>query len=97
MHKSIVYTLNRSERATSNAWEIGKYNRNQNTKRSTISEVFFNLFLKIDQAGFYECPATFQCENDNKTISKTDKQQENKEFRSIKNIVEGFDDVPQFE
>lgn len=70
---------------------------NRNTTRSTISEIFFNLFLKIDQAGFYECPKIYQFKNDNEIISKTDKQEENKEFRSIKKIVEGFDDIPTFE
>lgn len=97
LNKSIVYTLSRSESATSNGWNISKYNRNSNTTRSTISEVFFNLFLQIDQAGFYECPATFQFKSHNKEIPKIDIQKEDKEFRSIKNIVEGFDDLPPFE
>jgi len=108
LHKSVVSTLKRSESAISNGWNISKYNRNRNTKRSTISEVFFNLFLSIDQAGFYECPTTYQLKNENeevpkinkqeknKEILKIDKQEENNEFRSIKNIIEGFDDIPPF-
>jgi len=96
LHKSVVYTLKQSESAISNNWDIRKYNRNRNTTRSTISEVFFNLFLQIDQAGFYECPATFQFNNDCKEIPKINNQEEDKEFRSIKNIVEGFDDIPPF-
>jgi len=34
--------------------------------------------------------------NDNKEMPKIDNHEENKEFRSIKNIVKGFDDVPPF-
>jgi len=41
--------------------------------------------------------ATFQFKNDNKEMPKIDNQEDNKEFRSIKNIVDGFDDVPPFE
>jgi len=97
LHKSVVSTLKQSESAISNGWNVRKYNRNRNTTRSIISEVFFNLFLQIDQAGFYECPATFQFKNDNEEITKLDNQEENKEFRSIKNIVAGFDALPPFE
>ena len=59
----------------------------------TLSFVFF----KVDQAGFYECPATFQFKIDDKEVPKIDNQEEDKEFRSIKNIIEGFDDIPPFE
>lgn len=94
LHKSVVSTLKQSESAMSNGWNIRKYNRNRNTTRSVISEIFFNLFLPIDQAGFYECPTTFQFNNE--PIPKHDMQEEDKEFRSIKNIIESFDDIPPF-
>jgi len=58
LHKSVVYTLNQAESAINNGWEIRKYNRN--TERSTFSDIFFNLFLKIDKSGFYECPTNYQ-------------------------------------
>lgn len=63
LNKSVVFTLKQSESALTNNWNIRKYNRIQTTSRSTISEVFFNLFLKIDQAGFYECPNTYDFAN----------------------------------
>ncbi|MBL4560073.1 MAG: hypothetical protein JKX79_03705 [Labilibaculum sp.] len=65
LNKSVVSTLKQSESAISNGWDVRKYSRNRNTTRSTISEVFFNLFFQIDQTGFYECPTTFQFKNDN--------------------------------
>jgi len=97
LNKSVVSTLKQSESAISNGWNVRKYNRNRNTIRSSISEVFFNLFLQIDQAGFHECPTTFELANDD-NIPKTDNVKDHdSEFRSIKNIVEGFDDIPAFE
>lgn len=47
LNKSVVSSLKQSESAISNGWNIRKYSRNRNTTRSTISEVFFNLFLQI--------------------------------------------------
>jgi hypothetical protein len=59
LNQSIVYTLSRSESALAAGWNIPYYNRTRETRQSILSEIFFNLFLKIHKAGFYECPQTY--------------------------------------
>ncbi len=63
LNSSIYSALTYAESALVNEWPISKYNRERQCKQSTISEVFFTHFLKIDQLGFYECPKTYRFEN----------------------------------
>jgi hypothetical protein len=60
LNLSIYCTLTYAESALINKWPIPKYNRERQCKQSIVSEIFFTLFLKIDQLGFHECPRTFK-------------------------------------
>lgn len=47
-----------ADRARAERWEIKHYKRNFNLPRSSLSHVFFDLFLKIGEGGFNSVPAT---------------------------------------
>lgn len=50
-----------ADRARAEMWEVKPFKRNFNLPRSSISHVFFDVFLKIGEAGFNWVPGSLQC------------------------------------
>lgn len=47
-----------ADRARAEKWEVKPFKRNFNLARSSISHVFFDVFLKIGEASFDSIPGT---------------------------------------
>lgn len=50
----------RADRARAENWEVKPFRRNFDLPRSSLSHVFFDVFLKIGEAGFNKKPATLE-------------------------------------
>lgn len=55
---SVIGNIQRyAEKVIANGWDVTQYRRPYDTPQTTISEVFFNRYLKIAEKGFYETPS----------------------------------------